>query len=337
MKKLLVCVAALGMLFTSCMRDETYVDNGSAVTFKISAPSVSTRADNINDKFGIGVAAEELHYAIFEVGEDGNPIYDKVLNIAPASPITDFFAGETKEKELQVRLVKGKSYVAMFWAQAPGAPYTIVWPNVTMGEVNSNDENLDAFFNTCKFTIDPTQDLPMQEVELRRPFAQVNVALGSNDLAAATTAGFEITKAGITVTGVPNTLNVYDGTTTGEVNVTYTATDLPEDVIFVDTQANSEEYSVVSFNYVLVSGSIWDTENGEWVADNTEAMTNVTFEYGNDTETLTQTFQNIKVQRNHRTFILGSNDDNNGLLTGSVNFKVVILPGWENPDYKTGI
>lgn len=337
MKKLLVCVAALGMLFTSCMRDETRLDEGSVVSFNISAPAVSTRADNINDKYGIGVAAEELHYAIFEVGDDGEPNYDKVLNIAPASPITDFFAGETKEKELQVRLVKGKSYVAMFWAQAPGAPYTIDWPNVTMGEVNSNDENLDAFFNICKFTIDPAQDLPMQEVELRRPFAQVNVALGSNDLEAAKTAGFEITKAGITVTDVPNTLNVYDGTTTGEVDVTYTATTIPQNVIFVDTQANSEEYSVVSFNYVLVEGSIWDTESGEWVAKNTEDMTNVTFEYGNDTETLKQTFQNITVQRNHRTFILGSNDKENGLLTGSVDFNVVIVDDWDDPYHKTGI
>lgn len=313
MKKLLVCVAALGMLFTSCMRDETRLDEGSIVTFKISAPAVSTRAA-IEDTYGTGVAADDLHWAIFEADENGAAVGDAIFEKVEEG----FFADGVLENTFNVRLVKGKSYVGMFWAQANGAPYTVAWPEVTMGDVNSNDEDLDAFFNIHDFSITAGQETGEQKVELRRPFAQLNVAIPATDLAAAKAAGFELAKTGVTL-NVAKSLNLVTGKVGTTEDVTYTLANIPSDVT---ATLEGTEYQLISFNYVLVDGDAWTTESDEG-----QELKDVTFNYGTADETLSQTFSNIAIERNHRTYIVGS------LLSETVDFRVIILPDWEDPYY----
>ena len=313
MKKLLVCVAALGMLFTSCMRDETRLDEGSVVSFNISAPAVSTRAA-IEDTYGTGVAAEELHWAIFEADENGAAVGDAIFE----DVVEDFFADGTLENTFNVRLVKGKSYVGMFWAQAKDAPYTVDWPEVTIGDVKSNDENLDAFFNIHPFSITAGQETGEQKVELRRPFAQLNVAIPATDLAAAKAAGFELAKTGVTLEAAKS-LNLVTGLVDDVEEVTYALTDIPTGVT---ATLEGTEYQLISFNYILVDGDAWATETDEG-----QELKTITFNYGTTDETLSQTFQSIAVERNHRTYIVGS------LLSETVDFRVIILPDWEDPYY----
>ena len=301
------------MLFTSCMRDETRLDEGSVVNFKISAPAVSTRAA-IEDTYGTGVAADDLHWAIFEADENGAAVGDAIFSNVEEG----FFADGTLENTFNVRLVKGKSYVGMFWAQANGAPYTVAWPEVTMGDVSSNDEDLDAFFNIHNFSITAGQETGEQKVELRRPFAQLNVAIPATDLAAAKAAGFELAKTGVTL-NVAKSLNLVTGKVGAAEDVTYTLANIPSDVT---ATLEGTEYQLISFNYVLVDGDAWSTESDEG-----QEVKDVTFNYGTADETLSQTFQNIAIERNHRTYIVGS------LLSETVDFRVIILPDWEDPYY----
>lgn len=313
MKKLLVCVAALGMLFTSCMRDETRLDEGSVVSFNISAPAVSTRAA-IEDTYGTGVAAEELHWAIFEADENGAAVGDAIFE----DVVEDFFADGTLENTFNVRLVKGKSYVGMFWAQAPEAPYKVEWPEVTIGDVKSNDENLDAFFNIHPFSITAGQETGEQKVELRRPFAQLNVAIPATDLEAAKAAGFELAKTGVTLEAAKS-LNLVTGLVGTAEEVTYALTEIPSGVT---ATLEGTEYQLISFNYILVDGDAWAAETDEG-----QELKTITFNYGTTDETLSQTFSSIAVERNHRTYIVGS------LLSETVDFRVIILPDWEDPYY----
>lgn len=301
------------MLFTSCMRDETRLDEGSVVSFNISAPAVSTRAA-IEDTYGTGVAAEELHWAIFEADENGAAVGDAIFE----DVVEDFFADGTLENTFNVRLVKGKSYVGMFWAQAPDAPYTVAWPEVTIGDVKSNDENLDAFFNIHKFSITAGQETGEQKVELRRPFAQLNVAIPATDLAAAKAAGFDLAKTGVTLEAAKS-LNLVTGLVSDVAEVTYALTEIPSGVT---ATLEGTEYQLISFNYVLVDGDAWATESDEG-----QELKTITFNYGTADETLSQTFSNIAVERNHRTYIVGS------LLSETVDFRVIILPDWEDPYY----
>lgn len=301
------------MLFTSCMRDETRLDEGSIVTFKISAPAVSTRAA-IEDTYGTGVAADDLHWAIFEADDNGAAVGDAIFSNVEEG----FFADDALENTFNVRLVKGKKYVGMFWAQANGAPYTVAWPEVTMGEVNSNDEDLDAFFNIHPFSITAGQETGEQKVELRRPFAQLNVAIPATDLAAAKAAGFELAKTGVTL-NVAKSLNLVTGKVGTAEDVTYNLANIPSDVT---ATLEGTEYQLISFNYVLVDGDAWTTESDEG-----QELKDVTFNYGTADETLSQTFSNIAIERNHRTYIVGS------LLSETVDFRVIILPDWEDPYY----
>ena len=321
MKKLLVCVAALGMLFTSCMRDETRLDEGSVVSFKISAPAVSTRAA-IEDTYGTGVEADDLHWAIFEQDENGNPTGDPIFDPAVEK---DFFAGDKMENTFNVRLVKGKKYVGVFWAQDNEAPYTVNWAEqtVTMNETASNNEKLDAFFNIHKFAITAGQETGEQQVELRRPFAQLNVAVPVADLEAAKAAGFELAQTGITL-NVAKSFSLVTGAVGTTEDVTYTLANIPTDVT---ATLEGTEYQLISFNYILVDAGIWDRESQAWTENTDKDLTDVTFNYGTADETLSQTFQNITVQRNHRTYIVGS------LLSETVDFRVIILPDWEDPYY----
>lgn len=301
------------MLFTSCMRDETRLDEGSVVSFNISAPAVSTRAA-IEDTYGTGVAAEELHWAIFEADENGAAVGAAIFE----DVVEDFFADGTLENTFNVRLVKGKSYVGMFWAQAPDAPYTVAWPEVTIGDVKSNDENLDAFFNIHPFSITAGQETGEQKVELRRPFAQLNVAIPATDLEAAKAAGFELAKTGVTLEAAKS-LNLVTGLVSDVAEVTYALTDIPSGVT---ATLEGTEYQLISFNYILVDGDAWTTETDEG-----QELKTITFNYGTVDETLSQTFSNIAVERNHRTYIVGS------LLSETVDFRVIILPDWEDPYY----
>lgn len=301
------------MLFTSCMRDETRLDEGSIVNFKISAPAVSTRAD-FESATGNGVAADDLYYAIFEADENGAAVGDAIFDTS----VDGFFADGALENILQVRLVKGKSYVGMFWAQDADAPYTVEFPNITMGAVNSNDENLDAFFNIHNFSITAGQETGEQKVELRRPFAQVNVAIPEEDFNAAAAAGLTLSEAGIKVSAA-NTLNVYTGLVGEDSEITYTqnGTAITDALTVTIDEAN---YKVISFNYVLVDGDAWTTESDEG-----EELKDVTINYGDGDETLSQTISNVPIERNHRTYIVGN------LLSETVDFRVIILPDWEDP------
>ena len=309
------------MLFTSCMRDETRLDEGSVVSFKISAPAVSTRAA-IEDTFGTGVEADDLHWAIFEQDENGNPTGDPIFKPAVEK---DFFAGDKMENTFNVRLVKGKKYVGVFWAQDNEAPYTVNWAEqtVTMNETVSNNEKLDAFFNIHKFAITAGQETGEQQVELRRPFAQLNVAVPATDLEAAKAAGFELTQTGITL-NVAKSFSLVTGAVDTTEDVTYTLANIPTDVT---ATLEGNTYQLISFNYILVDAGIWDRESQAWTENKDKDLTDVTFNYGTADETLSQTFQNITVQRNHRTYIVGS------LLSETVDFRVIILPDWEDPYY----
>lgn len=309
MKKFLLAVAAFGMLMTSCSNDDTVQgDNSSAVKFVVSTPEMKTRAD-IGDVYGTGFAAEDLEYAIYECDAEGN-LKDNVPNIS--KEVAGAFAGNALETSFTERLVNGKHYVILFWADATEDPYKVDWANQSISIENpaalkAQNENLDAFFAKVQFTV--TNNMLEQTVELKRPFAQLNV--GVSDTAAAATAGLEVEKTQVKVKAY-TALNLFDGTVSGQQELTYAMENIPADVTFTDP--DGVVYDIISMNYLLV---------------NEKELNDVTFTYTDkgDAQAIPErTFSLVPVQRNHRTFVVGD------LLTTAVNVKVIILPGFDN-DY----
>ena len=297
MKKMLpVFAIASMMLATSCSNDElSNLNEGtnSTVTFTTQlANPLQTRA------FADGTTATTLDYAVYEV-KDG------AWTLLPDLGKTDQTINMSTTVSLN--LVNGKTYAVVFWADAPSSIYTFDATNVNVKadytSATSSNENYDAFYAVEQFTVDgATLD---RTVNLKRPFAQLNI--GTSDLAAAKSAGIDVTKAGVTVKTY-NTLNFKDGSVDGEAEIEFAAAELPEEAFPVTTSG----CKYLAMNYLLMPT--------DKKADNT-----VTISYDGAADA--RAFQNIPLQRNFRTNIFGS------LLTSANNFNVSIAPEFDNPDY----
>ena len=297
MKKIFAgMVAILALFTTSCQNESDMPNAGKAadVTFSINTPEMS-RA------YSDGTTATHLQYAV----------YDEEGNYLPRLTVTDAVINGSTKVELE--LTTGNTYTVIFWAAATNAPYTVDFAAKTM-KVNyngalSNDENRDAFYKLHTFTVSGTQT---ETIELRRPFAQVNV--GTNDFGKAADSGYEPQKSALKVNNVYKTLNLWDGTVSNPTSVTYDYAAIPTAEKFP-----VDGYDYISMNYLLVAAqkALVDIEFGYTETDANAAKT--------------RTVGSVPVQRNYRTNIFGK------LFTSTVDVNVVIVPEYEEPDYEMNL
>ena len=292
-KSLFYSMLATTMLFaTSCQQDEVFVDGNEAVVqFQISTPEIATRA------YSDGMTATNLQYAVYD--KDGKQI-------------TEMFPGVGHgEKEIkgsttvELKLAQGNTYHVLFWASAEGAPYTVDFDTHKLTvDYNgySNDESRDAFYKWHTVTVNSNEP---QRVELRRPFAQLNI--GTGDMQDAAAAGVTVATTKVTVTDVYNTLDFKEGSVTGEENVTFDYAAVPTNETFP-----VDGYDYLAMNYVLVPAD-------KVVVDKVE-LTYTSAQVADET----RTFTSIPLQRNYRTNIYGD------LLTKGVDFIVEIVPTYTN-------
>ena len=299
MKKLILSAAAFTMLLASCAKDEAVVTSNEAlVKFNVAAAEMGTRV------YGDGVTAHDLEYAIYEKGSYAQPLISRKSYGA--------FAGSVMETSFTEKLVKGKTYIALFWADANVNPYTVDWANQTVkiedpAALVSQDENLDAFFKCHEIVVG--QDAQTETVELKRPFAQLNI--GTSDTEAAEIAGLVVANTEVSVRAY-TTLNLLTGEVADAMQLTYALNAIPTDENATFT-INGKTYDHLSMNYLLV---------------NAKELVDVTFTVNDGTQNInTSTFAKVPVQRNYKTFIVGE------LLTSDVNFEVFINPEWMTPDY----
>ena len=294
MKKLLFGVFAIvALIATSC---ESNLEQGvkagetSVVTLNVASPEVSTRL------YSDGTTATHLQYAV----------YDAQQNILDSFTVTD--GTINLQTQVTLQLTTGNTYYVLFWAAAPNAPYAVDLENKTMTVdytgAKCNDENRDAFYCYKSFTVTGTMTV---DVELKRPFAQLNV--GTNDFATSTLAGYTVTNSKIVVPAY-STLDLATGAVSNQTTVTFDYNVIPAGESFP-----VDNYEYLAMTYVLMAA---DAENVE-----------VSFSYYavNDTDSKTRSIGSVPMQRNRRTNLYGT------LLTSDVLFNVVIKPGYDNDDH----
>lgn len=305
------------LLATSCSNDEldaVQSGNEAQVTFSLGVEGgigVKTRA--ISD----GTGADKLIYAVFD--KDGNRIttISKVERTNVNFPTTE-----------TLTLAKGQTYKVAFWAQdADCSAYTLDDNmNVTVDYANAanNDETRDAFFKTETFTVTGTASI---DVVLKRPFAQINVGVTTEDWKAAVASGITIDQSKVVVKNAATSLNLVTGAVSNPTDVTYNLATIPAEELKVDTDkdgniSDSETYKWLSMSYILVNDG---SEDG--AQKTTLEGLEFTFkpESGNDI-TLKDGLTSVPVQRNWRTNILGK------LLTGDITFNISIDPIYDG-DY----
>ena len=320
MRNLLLMFAMVGMLFaTSCSNDDldtVQSGNESQVTFSLSLEKkIATRA--ISD----GSQADKLVYAVFDENGDRISTIQKVEKTDVIFPATE-----------TLTLAKGQTYKVAFWAQdADCEAYSVDDNmNVTVSYENAlnNDETRDAFFKTETFTVTGSTSI---NVELKRPFAQINVGVTEEDWVAAVASGIEIKNSKVVIKDAATKLNLLTGAVSEPttVGVTYDLATIPAEnlMVDVDNDGTKETYHWLSMSYILVNDGSDATPSVNGAAKTTLENLEFTFkpESGNEI-TLKNGLTSVPVQRNWRTNILGK------LLTSDITFTISIDPIYDG-DY----
>ena len=291
MKKNLLFAMAAGtmLLATSCQNDLDVMGNvgeEALVSFNVTTPELVTRA------FSDGSIATNLQYAVYDA--EGDYLRD-----------LDGTATFTENKaELNLQLTTGNEYTVLFWAANAEAPYTVNFAKKTMtvsyDNAVSNAEVRDAFYTKYTFTVTGAQT---ENVELYRPFAQLNI--GTADLADSDKAGYKPTQTMVKVAAY-ETLNLWDGTVSGQAERTFDYADLPAGETFP-----VDGYEYLAMNYLLVG--------------NDKEVVDVEFTYTDGADAKTRKVGSVPVQRNYRTNLYGD------ILTSEVDIIVEIVPDFNEP------
>lgn len=293
----LLAVATLG-LAAGCQREQSVKEEGPAVdvAFNVSLKGLQTKA------FSDGTQAKDLYVAVYANRTEG-PVYMESLSTADQP---DAFANGLTTT-VKFRLVRGENYNIAFWAQAPNAPYTLDKAAGTLTvntEGVANDEIRDAFYCVWSGTPSATP----QDVELRRPFAQINVLTTVEDWSALQLSQIPFAGSSAKVTA-PSVLNLITGEATApkEYDLSFGAID-PE---AINIPGYERAYKYVAMNYVLAG---------------TRSTTDLSFSVYRAEQDPLASFDvpNIPYQRNWRTIVWGD------IFTMEGEFNVTIDPAYED-------
>lgn len=320
-------IAAAGLLLaTSCSNDNLdVVKTGDEVqvTFSLAADSgIATRA--ISD----GKSADMLYYAIYN-GEK-----KLITTISPSTnglfTKSGAFPNGSKKDEVTITLTKGQEYTAVFWAQDSECnAYTVTAETDGLKvavdyEGANNDETRDAFFKAETFNVTGNAKI---DVELKRPFAQINVGVTEADWNAAVAAGINISESKVVIKNAATSINLLTGEVGDETtSVTYDFATIPaknNEVLAVDanhdgTIGEDENYKYLSMSYILTDNDAGKTTlepDGLQFTFRPASGVDIVFDQG---------LQSVPVQRNWRTNILGK------ILTGDIQFNIVIDEIYDN-------
>ena len=306
MKKfLLMAVVAFGMLATACSKDEVAqpVVGGeeSIATFTVEAPVMATR-------YGEGTTATQLSWAV----------YDKTHNLLFQSTEAVVMSG--LKATVKIPFVNGMAYNILFWAESENSPYSVKWAEKSVAYKNAsqlaNDENYDAFF--CYFTELGEVTGPVNEdVELKRPFAQLRIA--TNDTADAEKSGITVTDTKVTIAKTYTAFDFVAGDVTGETSTVEFAYNDNAKKAAGQIVVGGNTYDLLTVNYLF-----------GYKGDKKLVDAKLTYKYGSNE--VSADFSSVPIQQNYRTNIIGS------LLTSEGKFNIEIEDGFDGEpghEYKT--
>ncbi len=299
MRKLFLAMAAVAALLASCSKDDVAIDipvegDEMSVTFDVSSPELATR-------YGEGNNATTLEWYVYE-GTSDQPIL-----------VSGLTGSKTFQQQTNVtiKFIMGRTYHVLFWAHAANAPYKVDDASATLtvdyDNLNANEEDYDAFYNYYNVGLVSSSSVG-RTVELKRPFAQLNVA--TSDTKDAEDAGYKLANTGIVVKTYEK-MNFMTGAVSNQKTTEFKLAPAADGTI----TANGQSYDHISMNYLLV---------------NTKERVDVTLslQEDNSQEVLKRVYTSIPVERNHRTNILGN------VFTKPADFTVVIDQKFTNDYYE---
>ena len=315
--------AAMMLAATSCSQEEYFAQSSSTekVTFEVNLEGAAQSRTT-----GDGLTATRLYYEVYQGAR-------KVLDNYGEGANRDLVTLNGGKATIEMPLLRGEKYNIMFWAQADGSIYNPAdLQNITVsyGDATANNEAYDAFFYGEQ-NFEPNNNVT--KIELRRPFAQLNIGTTEADWNKAIEmidgTYKPVTTSKVTVSGLATEFDVLTGNATGSQDYTFKAEALLNDANGEPTETftakNGGTYYNLAMNYLMVPGQV-TAETPE-----VKSTTNVTATFWRNTEELftLENIVNVPIQRNWRTNIIGN------LLADNKTFEIEIVPGFENEHEKT--
>ena len=276
---------AMPLIFASCSKDEEMASKETIqVSFSTELPKrIGTRAGTTD------LNVNKVVCAVFENGAE----------ISTLREVIDIQDGE--DIVFAPRLIKGRTYNVVFWAMKDDNYDVDDMTAITRASgATAAESEFDAFTESVEVEVTGSKS---ETVTLKRPLAQLNLGVTLDDwnaVASEETFGMKPTKMIITLTG-KDTFNALTGATTGEdKEVTYTL-----DVSGEDLVAGDETYKSIAMCYVY-------PDAGQENID----ITYTIYDQDNDVIREDVTIQNIPLENNYRTNVVG------GLLTGTITYTI---------------
>lgn len=311
MRKVLSFFVLAGVLLaSSCSLKEDFRGNDSdfaTLSFTVGEPGVSaTRA------IGDGTSVDALYYAVYD--DKGNFIAD----------LAGKKVGTTFPTTVEITLAKGQTYKIAFWAQDKdcGAYSFGQYGDIENIYIDyaglNNDESRDAFFKTIDHKV--VGDIAL-DVTLERPFAQINLGVTQEDWDNAAKAGIYVAQSKLVINNAATELNLFDGKVQEPTKVEYALANIPTQTLEVDLNKDGvkEAYKYLSLSYILVADQ-GQTANEEGMFGAESALVNATFSLTTNKAPLEVKVDNLPVQRNWRTNVIGE------VLTGDIKFNIDVDP-----------
>ena len=327
MKKLIYCAAALAaMIFAgSCQRENLEpVAQEATVTLSVELPGVQTKT--IGDGFNV----DQLVYEVWKTENpnerDLNNPEAKATRLYQETATMAILDGEQKTV-FSLNLVHDQNYTILFWAQnskaIKDAPAyntddltAVTYANsVTDGSYFSNNENMAAFYNIAFLTAKEIEKPTTKRVELKRPFAQLNI--GTMNTAEEYTVTMNQSK--VTISNVPTVFNVAQNTpqtpAVSELkSFVFNYGNVPSDPTTLTV--NTTPYQYVAMNYIFAGNEnvkVYYKIDATLTAKDTKAETTAYVE---------NKVIEVPLKENYRTNIVGN------LLTSTTKYEVVIDADW---------
>lgn len=304
MRKLLLSVwMGIMVLAAGCGRnlDPTCGQKEVDVSFDMDATQSMTKA------YGDGMTVNTVHVYAYLV----DPATGSLAYIDPASHgenCPSQTLGMTGGKaSYSTRLVTGQKYVIVFWADyrstddnSPYYTYDDATHTISVKDHNyqdyavpANDEHRDAFY--AVETIAVSGAIGDRTVQLKRPFAQVNIGVTDQVMSKAASKGITFEDLSVTFPNVASKIDLVTGEVYRDVPdddhadyVPFKASSLPNQKFMV----GGVEYNLISMNYVLVDQG----EEGT-VARNISLLS--------DGGKFQRQFSDVTLRANHKTNIVG--------------------------------
>ena len=282
MKKLVYLLLAMPMLFISCNNEDKIASEETVqVSFSTELPKrIGTRASATD------LNVNKVVCAVFENGQEIRTLRKDI---------------EIQDDEAIVfapRLIKGRTYDVVFWAMKDNNYDVDNMTAITRASVaTATESDFDAFTESVEVEVTGSKS---EKITLKRPFAQLNLGITTEDWNAVETLGMTPKTIDIKVTG-KDTFNALTGAATGGDD------EITRNLIVsgIGLTAGGSTYKSIAMCYVYPDAG---QENKD--------ITYTIYDQKNDVIRKKVTIKNIPLENNFRTNVVG------GLLTGTITYTI---------------